>query len=823
MIIPATLSATYEKSDLTIVRQNTPKDKDYFLNNSMGMLSLHIRERGGISPASQGRFKYLRDYAAGKQDENTYKDYFSTEQSNGEPTPSPPVTAIDGKGGFTQPSEGKRKGYMNILWKVVSPAPKVMSNLLGKFEMAQYDIKADPIDALSGAEVENQMVELWALKENLPFLKQYYSDMGIDMKVPDYIPDTVEELKLYRDRGGFKAEHAMNMESLINWTTKVSNWKDIKKDLTKDLVVVGTCACMDYYDTEDCTEKNQYADPENLIIQNSKYSDFRDSEFAGLLTEMSVSELRVKLDSEGIDKDVYEPELQKCARSYAGILGNPYETTSGFFETPIEGGGWKYDFFRVLVFNSFWIDSDEIKDLISTNRYGKTKIYRKPDLKKDLKPNEKLNSTIIRKRFRCSHVVGTELIFNWGVDHNITRPNKKDVLLPIHAYKLPFLSITDQCIPFYDNLAIIWDKYQNNIATSINKGYVFDWDSFAELDKAGQNSMVEVLRRFMETGIAFSKKTNARGIHQTYAPPIQELEGGMGTAVQDFLSQLDVNLKLIENVTGFNPLTMGTVNPNNPVSTSEMAASATSDTLRPILTGVLSVKENMAKNVVLTIQLLLQYDKDAQKTYSEIIGQRGIKLMQIAEGNAVKYGINLEARPSDQEKRDLLESAKIALQSGRNGQPGITEADYFAITGVLNSGGSLRLAEMWLESSIRKNKKLIMEQAQANSTQQAQVQMQSAQAAEQMKTQGALAIIKQKGVEDRETLVTGAYLTALASQDKANADLQIKLIENYVKTGNLLTPEALTGQPMTNQNPPLPQTEIQDTGQNPVPEPQMQQ
>ena len=116
-----------------------------------------------------------------------------------------------------------------------------------------------------------------------------------------------------------------------------------------------------------------------------------------------------------------------------------------------------------------------------------------------------------------------------------------------------------------------------------------------------------------------------------------------------------------------------------------------------------------------------------------------------------------------------------------------------------------------------------MEQAQANSTQQAQVQMQSAQAAEQMKTQGALAIIKQKGVEDRETLVTSAYLTALASQDKANADLQIKLIENYVKTGNLLTPEALTGQPMTNQNPPLPQTEIQDTGQNPVPEPQMQQ
>ena len=400
---------------------------------------------------------------------------------------------------------------------------------------------------------------------------------------------------------------------------------------------------------------------------------------------------------------------------------------------------------------------------------------------------------------------------------NITRPNKKDVLIPIHVFKLPWVSITDQLIPIYDNFVIIWDKYQNNIATAINKGYIFDWDSFISLNKAGQNDMVDVLRKFMETGIGFAKRTTERGKQNSNQLPVQELNGGMGSAVTDFFQQLKLNLSLIENLTGLNPLSMGTVDNNAPVKTSEIAVQSTSDTLRPIITGSLSLKECMAKNVVLTIQLLLQFDEDAQATYSEIIGKRGIEVMQIAEGNAVKYGIALEARPTQQEKADLLESAKMALQSGRNGQPGITEADYFAITNILNYDGSLRLAEMWLESSIRKNKENAAKQAQANAQAQTQGQMQMEQMKLQLETQAKLALEQEKGKQERETLTTKAFYDALMQQDKIQAQQTIEAIKGYVASGQLYMPT-----PQQEQQPPT-QPQGQQAPPQGQPAPQMQQ
>lgn len=810
-MIPTSLAELYIRQEKDLVRTSKHKDKKYYLDNVAGMFSLHVRNKSGVGFNDQSRYQYLRDYSSGKQNENTYKDYFSTDDT----TPNPVaqrVSSVDGTGGFTQPVEGKRKGYMNIFWKVISPAPKVMATLLGKFENAEYDIKANPIDSKSGAEVENKMLELWAIKENVAFLRTFSENMGIDFKEPDFMPETIDELKLYKDRGGFKAEHAMFMEQLISWTTKVCNWKDIKKEITKDIIDLSIASCMDYYDPEDNVVKTKYVDPSNLFIQSSDYADFRDAEFAGYSYEMTVSGLRFLLHNEGIKPSVYEPILQQCARDYCDVFGNPNDSEFGKYNTPNEVGGWNYDFFKVLVTDNFWIDTDEIKDLISTNRYGKTKIFHKVDDNVKPKENETIQSTLIRKRFRATWVVGTDIIYQYGIDQNITRPNKKDVLLPIHVYKLPWLSITDQLIPIYDNFCIIWDKYQNNIATSINKGYIFDFDSFSALDKAGQNSMEEALRRFIETGYGFAKRTTERGSRQNNGQlPVQELNGGMGTAVTDFLQQLKLNLSLVENLTGLNPLSMGTVDNNAPVKTSEIAVQSTSDTLKPIMTGMLSLKENMAKNVVLTIQLLIQFDEDAQKTYSEIIGKRGIEIMKIAEGNAVKYGISLEAKPTQQERADLLESAKISLQSGRNGQPGITEADYFAISSIISYGGSLKLAEMWLESSIRKNKEAIAKQAQANSQAQIQGQTQMQQAKVQIETQAAIAIEQEKGKQARETLTVDAFYKALLQMDKIQADQTIKAIEGYVKSGQMYLP-------------PLPQDQQQGQPQQQAPtEPQMQQ
>jgi hypothetical protein len=292
----------------------------------------------------------------------------------------------------------------------------------------------------------------------------------------------------------------------------------------------------------------------------------------------------------------------------------------------------------------------------------------------------------------------------------------------------------------------------------------------------------------------------------------------MGEAVNDAFLQFKLNFQMIETLTGINPLSLGTVDPNAPVKTNEIAVAATSDTLRPILSGILSLKESMAKNTCFTIQTLLKYDEDAQKTYSEIIGSRGIEIMQIANGNAVKYGIALEAKPSEQEKADLKNKTEVALQAGRNGQPGITLADAFAVSRILEYGGSLQLAEMMLETSIRKNKEAIAKQAQQNAQAQTQGQMQMEQAKVQIQSQADIALVQEKGKQERETLTTKAFYDALLLQDKANADATIKAIEGYIKGGQMYLPPL----PQDNQQAPQGGQQGQPQGQ-PAPPQQQEQ
>jgi hypothetical protein len=805
---------TYVTQESDIVRTNGRKDKQYYLDNAVGMFSIHVRSCGGISYSEQGRYQILRDYSNGKQSESTYTNYFASDTKHDSPV-AERVSDVDGKGGFVDQKENKREGYFNVLWKVISPAPKVIATLLGKFESAEYDIKANPIDANSGAEVENKMLELWAMKENMEFLRTFNSNMGVETQEPDFMPETIDELKLFRDRGGFKAEHAMFMEQLIRWTLFVSRWKEIKKDMTKDIIDLSFACCHDYYDREDNTVKTEYVDPEMFGIQYSDYNDFRDSEHAFVGKEMTISQIRYLLQEEGIPKDVYEPQLQKCARAYCGKYGNPFERDINDFGTPNEMGGWKYDYFKVLVTDNWWVDTDETKDLISTTRYGKKKIYHNFD--GEPKEGQELLSTCVRKGFICSWLVGSEIIFNYGVAQNITR-NKKDVISPFHAYKFPWTSITDQLIPIYDNFAIIWYKYQNAIATAVNRGVAIDWDTLVSLETGGKSTIKEALKLYFQTGNIIYKRTNSRGRQESNQLPVQELKGGMGEAVNDAFLQFKLNFQMIETLTGINPLSLGTVDPNAPVKTNEIAVAATSDTLRPILSGILSLKESMAKNTCFTIQTLLKYDEDAQKTYSEIIGSRGIEIMQIANGNAVKYGIALEAKPSEQEKADLKNKTEVALQAGRNGQPGITLADAFAVSRILEYGGSLQLAEMMLETSIRKNKEAIAKQAQQNAQAQTQGQMQMEQAKVQIQSQADIALVQEKGKQERETLTTKAFYDALLLQDKANADATIKAIEGYIKGGQMYLPPL----PQDNQQAPQGGQQGQPQGQ-PAPPQQQEQ
>ena len=682
------------------------KGEEYCQDRTIEIYSCHLRNKTGLLYSEQVNFPFLRLYGNGDQPrekyiEYFYKEYSSDDKKKNEDTDTPTRYDVDAPGGWSSMPRARRKGFMHVLFDIISYAPKIKANLIRKFENAEFDIVADPVDAYSGAEMENKKYELWAIKENLGFLNNYYRRMGVKYGEPDYVPETLQELDLFKQRGGFKPLYAQKQEILIKHTCNIARWKEIKKRMIADAIDIGYFGCKDCWDDELSMVKPRYIDPEYLVIQHSDESDFSDSEYAGHFQDFTVSELKLK----GFEDD----ELMTMAKSYSGYQGNPLAENWDNYKGSNNYGGHDFDFYKICVFVCEWVDIDEYKEILRDNRFGKKRIIPM-DYDKEVKENDKtkVRTTEYRTKYGYKWIVGTEYGFDHGRIYDITRPTKKEVNLSYHIYKLSTKSITEQLYPIYDNFMILWIKYQNAIAMAINQGYAIDYDSIASMKLGGEKNNEEmIIRRFLQTGILIFKRTKQVGQPGLSAnTPVQELKGGLGNVFTQFREGFNFNVQLVENLTGFSPLTIGgTPDKDAPVKTSEMSYAATNDILGFILSGYLRVKEMMAKNVSLWIQVKIKQGGGAEEAYREIIGDDGIKIMKLAEKNNVQYGINLIPRPTEIEKREIYESAKISLQNGRDGKPGITEADFFSIMNVLNSGGSLKLAEMILENSIGKSQK----------------------------------------------------------------------------------------------------------------------
>lgn len=767
MDIPKTLSSTYKEGNFQIVRNKDPRVKgtpEYYMGNMQGMYSLFLKGYAAYR-YTPVKIDQLRAYAEGNQSETFYKDYFAKEKST---STTQPVSDVDGDGGWTQQKEDKRKGFMNVLWNVVSPASKILSKMNGMFMRAEYDIVATPSDPVSKNAIQESELQLWAVSRDIEFLKAYFNVAGLNMQEPEYTPETQEELTLYRERGGFKPEHAMYIEQATFQSLKQSTWEELKSNLIKDLVTIGLSGTKAYCDDSTGTVKVKYIDPKNAAIQYSRYHDHQDSEWAFHTEQYSISEL--------LERGIPRHELENIAKEYSGHYGNPTVDEFQNYNVTNPDGTYKYDFYKVSVLEGEWIDCDTKQELFRTNKYGHRRVIPQEYGEKIYDTdNAKTKLTDIRKLYKASWVIGTNVVFDYGEATNYIREGR-GVRLNYTFYRLDGKSITEQLQPIYDNFMILWLKYQNALAQAVNQGYAINYDAISSLNLGGSTaSQEQIIKRFLDTGILIFKQTDTRGRVNNGNLPVYELKGGLGQAFTEFREGFNTNVQLTEWITGINPLALGSAqDPNMPVGTQEMAVASTNDTLKPILDGVLNIKKCSAKNLMNLVSIKVLYDEVYQKTYTELIGARGVEVLRIAAKSGAKYTVSLEAKPTDLEKKEIYESAKIQLQNGRDGKPGIDEADFFKIMQLLNSGGSLKLAEMVLQSAIRRKVK----EQQAFALQTQKLQQDGSLQQLQQKFEGEMMKVQLKGVEDRLTLITQGLVDARLQQQQTVAEAELQNMAN---------------------------------------------
>lgn len=719
---------------------------DHVLKKVRYMFSNYVRGVDGIKYTSRGDFENLRLYAAGRQAEEKYHPYFfGSSQTAGNTFNNSGVDV----GGVTEQKfdskEWARKALGHINWKIMSPMPKIMNKVLSSFYGNSYDINIECVDENSISEQENNKWLAWveSQEEYIAFMQQVSAQVGVSFTPPNKKIGTIDELELMEANGGFKLNYAKEGEKIIKDAWNISNEEELDEKIIKDIVTLNVGAYRVYYDREVGKEMFRYIDPVYSGIQYSRHNDFRDSSYAYELTFIPA----YKLQSYGIDIT----QVPSIAQRYAGQYGNP-EWEDSYSSLGTAGAELNCGFFTVPVLDIEWIDVDTEKKVKFANKYGQERV-------REYEPGENTAGkqyieTKLPRIYQAKWVVDTDFIYEWGLKPNQPKKEKNQSLLSFHFIKgKTEQSLVEQLVPVLDNFQLNWLKLQDAIASSVKSGYAIEFEALQGLRMGGGKlDPLDMLAIHRVTGNMYYTR-KSRHTNATTSKPIEPLQNGIGTAIADFINALDIDAKLMEEITGINPVSLGsTADPRAGKAVTEMAVSSSGSPIKNTFDKTFQLKAHASLDLLQRVQLDLKNSPTVRKRYAAVVGELGVQTMVLAEGKGVSFGTKLVARPRQEDIASIKNYIAIALQSGKNGQPGLSIPEAMYVERRLSEGANLVEIEQYVRFQIKKAE----EQQQAYAQQAAQQQGTMQQQYEQLKAENQR-ILAQMQVEATNAINAGKF------------------------------------------------------------------
>ena len=231
--------------------------------------------------------------------------------------------------------------------------------------------------------------------------------------------------------------------------------------------------------------------------------------------------------------------------------------------------------------------------------------------------------------------------------------------------------------------------------------------------------------------------------------------------IQDALSVMSTAVSIIEQHTGINPVALGTTQQDVGKAVTEYAIAGTNDVLKNVVKQMNLLKSRIAYSVCLRMQYVAKKGGKVADYYKQIVGDTRWETIKEAEGHDIKYGIKTHVRPTKDELQSLYQMIDLSLKNGRDGKPGITEADAIRFRNMAMTGTSLKRVAQLLgfakEKAEREAEQKAMRMAQMSMQQNAQAAQISAQEKQMelyLKGQNDVLTYKTKGLAD---VVATAY------------------------------------------------------------------
>lgn len=678
MVVPY---SQYSKGSFPFPPDNIdPKKKDPEWAKKVGeaIISLWMRNQTCIPYNRLKEIADLRELANGNQDVRRYQKILLDESDTGE-----------------------LEGYMNIAFDVFSVMPKFLRVVEGMMEQTEHSVIATAVDPKSSSEKEEMKFRTafrMKFKEQLSTI-----EAGLGMEdSKGFLPETIEELELYSGLGGFKLSRETELEEGLDYTAYISEWKEIKKKIIRDALTFNKLCVKDFTDPYVGKVKYRYVDPAMFVGQYSKSYDHRNMRFAGEVIQESIEEILKE------DPEVDLEKLRKLASTFNGLNGNPSLTDTELGVSYSPDGSCKWGNFLVDVYDFEWKSINSEYWTTRTTQYGENLRYEEEW--GTIKKTEKRKTEVfdIHVVYKAKWVIGTEIVYNFGLQHDVPRPEGKEVALSFHFYAYPDKAIVQSAEPCLHQIALAHIKLQNAIAEAAPPGIAIEYTALQNM-KLGGNKMepLELIRMRKQNGDLIYKSSTHRG--QPNIPggyrPIQELEGGLGRQLEEFIRIFEIYTEFIREVTGINQIAdASTPNPEQSVGGSQIAVAATNNALRPIYSAYLTIKERLAKNACMRMQLLIKHNKKAMEGYIPVLGQMGVKIISVsADVVDANYYIKYEAKPTNERKQVIMSAATAAMAPDKDGTKSIELPDFLLIERVLENG-NLKYAEAFLNYKSKKNK-----------------------------------------------------------------------------------------------------------------------
>lgn len=695
-------------------------------------------------------YGYLRQYSRGRINPDKYKPFFIDQEPDG---------------------RGQNKAFMNISWRPDTGYLKTLDQISGAYEKMDYDLSVSAIDPASDFERKKRVAKMKLDAD--PAIQEIVQDMEIHLpKGQDPTFASSQDVDLYEKAGGLKLKTEIAMQKAVNFSRHASQWRMLKSMLFNDVRDVGFACLKDYVDYQSRTAMVRYVDPDYLLIPRSKYTDFRDITAAGELRSMNIAELRneSKLD---------ETTLCQIAKEYGwngeisgdSVVRQRYNSEEGM----------PYDQVRVWTLDSAWLSSDlKVYTEKHIEKYNTLDFKRKPHGykldEKEAKKGRKAWQYRTQYTYKGTWIIGTDFVFNYGKDYYQTREGKsgnKKAVLPYHVVTIGTMSKLERMIGDIDDINILTYKRRNAIASiPAPPGIVINKSALERVEFDGQiKSPKFLVNMLLQKGVLAVDTVDEFGRRQQ---SLNEIVSYVSTNLFEqfriFSEQIEEKRRNIQLATGINDVVDGSSDNERRLKVEgEAKLEAANNAMQPEYSAMRELIQKAFTNVMYRWQEIVK--EESVEIESVPLDSDSIEVIKLTADIArPKFGMRVDIASTWQERQMLLQEIMQMKQVRmQNGQGGIPEEAYLMLYRVIKEG-NIPLAQLLIAKARKDAEDKDMQRSMMLQQQNAEVQMQSAQAAEQ---------------EKRKTMFAKAAADLILQHSKYMNEAMLKYIDADLQDGQL--------------------------------------